>query len=86
MPVLAYLFANDGIAFVSRSVPQAIRNSIQQSVRKKRDRTFLAVAHNSQGRVLCSHDFEDMQAKKRTFLKSKTGVQILLAADVRALM
>jgi hypothetical protein len=84
--IIAQLFGNGAVHFVSRSVAQAVKKSIEQSVRKKRDRTFLAVAHNSDGQVLCSHDYEDMQTKKRKFLKTKVGVDVLVVADVRTLL
>lgn len=77
MAVLAHLFANDRVKVVTRSVPQGAQKALNQCVRKKRDRTFLAVARNSAEHILCSHDFEDMQARKRKFLKSRVGVEVL---------
>lgn len=81
--VIAHLFATGRVKFVSRSVPTPVKKCIEQCVRKKRDRTFLAVAHNSTERILCSHDFEDMQEAKRKHLKSTTAVVVLAAARVR---
>jgi hypothetical protein len=86
MAVLAHLFSTGGIVFVSRAVPRATRNAIQQCVRNKRDRTFLCVAHNSADQVLCSEDLIDMQRRKRQSLRRSTGVEILGVADVRALI
>lgn len=81
--VLAELFSTGAVHFVSRTVTRAVKKNIEQTVRKKRDRTFLFVAHNSDGKVLCSHDYEDMQKAKRRFLKAKTGVEVLRVADAR---
>lgn len=82
--VLAELFRSGGVTFVPRGVPAAVKKSIEQSVRNKRDRTFICVAHNSSGKTLCSHDYTDLQPKKRKYLKEKTGVQVLTAAEARA--
>jgi predicted nucleic acid-binding protein len=84
--IIAHLFASNRVEFVSRTTPQAVKKCIEQCVRKKRDRTFLAVAHNSKEQVLGSHDYEDMQSKKRRHIKSSTGVKILESAQVRALL
>jgi predicted nucleic acid-binding protein len=86
MAVIAHLFATDRVRFVSRSVPPAVKKCVEQCVRKKRDRTFLLVAYNSHERVLCSHDYEDMQAKKRQHLKKVAKVDVLQGADVRPLL
>jgi hypothetical protein len=86
MGVLAHLAATGRVKFVSRTVPVPVKKGIQQCVRNSRDRTFLAVAHNSTEHVLCSHDYEDMQSAKRKHLKSCTGVEVVLVAAVRALM
>lgn len=84
--VLAELFATGQVRLVSRSVQQRVKKGIEQCVRNKRDRTFIAVAHNSEGKVLCSHDFEDLQRAKRKLLRARTGVEVLGAAEVRALV
>lgn len=75
--LLAHLFANDRVKLVTRSVTPGVQKALNQCVRKKRDRTFLAVARNSAERILCSHDFEDMQTTKRKFLKDRVGVEVL---------
>ena len=84
MQVVAHLFSTGRVSVVSKSVPKGIKSAIEQCVRNKRDRTFISVAHNSDGQTLCSHDFVDMQPKKRKHLKSKVGVAIVLAEEARA--
>jgi hypothetical protein len=84
--VIAYLFASERVQFVPRKTPAAVKKCIEQCVRKKRDRTFLVVAHNSDEQVLGSYDYEDMSAKKRRHLEVKTGVRIVDAPQVRAMM
>jgi hypothetical protein len=86
LAIIAHMFASDRIRTVRRKVPQATKKSIEQCVRKKRDRTFIAVAHNSAEGILCSHDFEDMQKKKRNHIRRATGVQIVLADKAVALL
>ncbi len=80
---LAHLFSTDRIRFVPRKVPRAVKQSIEQCVRNKRDRTFLAVAHNAVEHVLCSQDFVDMSAKKRKHLGAVARVAVLQVADVQ---
>jgi hypothetical protein len=75
--VTAHLFATGRVELVSRTVSVPVKKVIEQCVRKKRDRTFLQVAHNSIEAVLCSQDFEDMQKAKRKHLRDKAGVEVL---------
>lgn len=86
MAVLAQLFAGGAVRLVSKTVPRGVKKHLEQTIRNKRDRTFLAVAHNSQGHVLCSHDSQDMQEGKRGFLKAKVDVDVLFVHEVRALL
>lgn len=83
--VLAHLFAGGRIAMRSRSVGPAIKKCIEQSVRTKRDRTFLFVTHNSAEALFCSHDYRDMQRAKRRMLRDRAGIRIMGAAGVRRL-
>jgi hypothetical protein len=82
--VLAHMFASGRVKLVKRRLPDGARKAINQCVRTKRDRTFLAVTRNSADRVLCSHDFEDMQDKKRAFLTSKLGIDVVKVDEARA--
>ena len=84
--VIAALFGTGRVRFVSRATPPGVKKNLEQTVRKKRDRTFLAVAYNSESRVLCSHDYEDMQSRKRKFLEKKTGIEVLRVSDTRTRM
>lgn len=84
--VLTHLASSDRLRPVSAKAPQAVKKCIEQCVRNARDRTFLAVAHNSTDRTLCSHDLQDMQVKKRAHLKKAAEVLILGSAEVRALV
>src|SRR4051812_34533316 len=45
--VIAALFSKGKVRFVSRTTPVPVKKTLEQTVRKKRDRTFLAVAYNS---------------------------------------
>lgn len=68
------------VKIVKRAVPTAVARRIQQLVRNKRDRTFLQVTYNSEGRTFVSHDFRDFSASKRQTLR---GLDLrVVTADV----
>jgi hypothetical protein len=82
--LIAYLFANGRVRLLPTKTPVAVKKCIEQCVKTKRDRTFLAVAHNSEEQVLGSYDYQDMQPKKRKHIESGTGVRVLDASQIRA--
>jgi hypothetical protein len=77
------LFANGRVRLVPTKTPAAVKKCVEQCVKTKRDRTFLAVAHNSHEQILGSYDYQDMQPKKRKHIESGTGVRVLDASQIR---
>ena len=68
-----------------RAQTPADAKSVDQLIRKKRDRAFLGVACNSARKLLVSHDFEDFQKPKRTSIKKILSVQVKTAKECLAL-
>jgi predicted nucleic acid-binding protein len=53
---------------------------------KPRDRTFLAVAINSNDQVLVTHDYEDFGKSKRRDIRKRTGAKAVEASDAFLLL
>jgi len=85
-PVIAHLMASGRVTFLPKKTSRAVKQCVDQCVKKPRDRTFLLIAHNSDDQVLCSHDFEDMQPRKRKHLLAAIDVRILESAQVAPLL
>jgi predicted nucleic acid-binding protein len=86
MRVIVALVSGDRVETKSRSLNVAAKKRINQLIRKKSDRAFLAVACNSNSKILCSHDFEDFQKPKRKTIRKDLGVTICEAEDAIQLL
>ena len=86
MQVIASLASNDRVRVTPRKVDQAIKKRINQLVRKKTDRSFLAVACNTESRTFCSHDFQDFQKAKRKTIAKDLTVHVCEAVDALGML
>ncbi len=84
--VLTHLAAFNRVREVHRRPDWATARRIKQMVRKARDRIFVGVAHNSAGKTLVSHDFQDFAAAKRHTVKKDIGVSIIEANESAPLL
>lgn len=84
--VLTTLLNSGRVREVARLAPQALQRRINQMVRNRRDRTFLAVAVNSIEHVLVSHDYEDFQQRKRADIRRRIGVSVIEASAAHQLV
>jgi hypothetical protein len=79
--VLVQLAGTGRIRFVDRSLDQRTRSRINQLVPNKRDRTFVAVAYESDDQTLCSHDYQDFSTRVRRELATRLDVTVCNAGD-----
>lgn len=66
----------DRISIVDRAVPENISRALNRLVQHNKDRKFVRVAHNSQERVLVSHDDEHLHCVADA-LAQRTNVELL---------
>lgn len=78
--VLAQLAASNRIKIVPEMPSYNIRRKVIRIIRNRRDRTFLCVSIQTDGKIFVSHDFHDFHSEKRIYIGKTFGVDVLEAA------
>jgi predicted nucleic acid-binding protein len=68
--------------FVSKDIPNAHKNFMEQIIVNKKDIHFLRVTYNSNDKVLVTHDFEDYQKRKRKVIRRNLGLSLVTAEEI----
>lgn len=84
--ILAHLFANGRVKYVSKKVPYQTARKINQLVNDKTDRIFVRVAINTSDSRLVSHDTAAFPLKRRKLLLDDTGVSVHNAIEAAELL
>jgi len=77
--VLTQLALTGRVKVFQSTVNAQSAKKLNQLVANKRDRTFVKVCANSDGKVLVSHDFDDFPAPKRKVIGKIFGLDIVEA-------
>ncbi|TCK68479.1 hypothetical protein [Acidipila rosea] len=84
--LVGYLARTGRVAMLPRKVPQAAKRHILQQIPDGPDRTFVFIAHNSDEKVLVSHDFNDIPPTVRQRIKNAIDVCIVDASQAAVSM
>ena len=84
--VVTTLALNARIAITPTKLSAGVNKKLNQMVANRRDRTFVKVCANSQGKALVTHDFQDFSNKKRRDLGVIFSIAIMEACDATALL
>ncbi len=79
---LTNLFQNKRVIEKAKNPGRKKKKIIEQTIRNRRDRTFICVTCNSSNGLFASNDFEDFQRPKRAVLKSKLGILIRCSEEI----
>lgn len=76
------LLVSQRVTEVSDKVDNATRQFVKKQVpRNSRDQRFVRVTHNTNDKVLVSHDFADMPPKVRQAIRNRLDIDIVTAAE-----
>jgi hypothetical protein len=84
--VLSKLAVSKRVKFLPKRAPRREQRIINQSVRNRFDRAFLGVAFNSTEGIFVSHDFQDFQPHKRSFILRELAIDICEAQNSLAVL
>ena len=84
--VVAALARQERISIHSRALPIQHSKKLDQMVRNRRDRTFIKVCANSEGKSLVSHDFLDFPKAKRKEISKHFGIDMFEACTARPIL
>jgi hypothetical protein len=82
--VLIQLALTGRIVTVPMVVAPQSSKKLNQLVANRRDRTFVKVCANSNGKVLVTHDFDDFPASTRTQINKLFSINLLEAVHCQA--
>lgn len=84
--VITALALSSRIAITSANLPVQHNKKLVRAVANRRDRTFIKVCFNSNGKAFVSHDFADFPAAKRKDIRKDFGIQIIEAGPAVPLL
>lgn len=77
--LIVHLIQRDRLRMLPLIEERAVKKFVVQSIRNKRDRTFLLLAATTQERTLVSHDYTDFQVHKRASIRKEIDVRVIEA-------
>ena len=81
LAVVVKLASDKRIKELTSSTERKITKKVNQLLRNKSDKIFLKVAHNSNNKVLVSHDYQDFSKTKRKTIKKDLDISIIESDD-----